>query len=180
MDQGNRPAGKLSICVGQIRDRPDRQAVPLSSRGVSLSKSKIVQSRVWAAIVTGGGAFILLLLLMMPGDLASAIGIFVAAALGVALFAAWLMRRGTPPRSAWGAGCFINGLLSTAVAAGFRTQNDFWAGGSQYAEDLNRAIGPLTHFAWEMAARVGLVALVLAVVLFALSYWLLGPPHRKA
>jgi hypothetical protein len=46
--------------------------------------------------------------------------------------------------------------------------------------DLDRAIGSLNHFVWELAARLGLIAFVLAAVLFAISYWLLGPPHRKA
>ena len=130
--------------------------------------------------MTGGVAFVLLLLLLMPGDLASTIGIFAAAVLGAALLLVWLIRRGMPPRSTWGAGCFINGLLSTTVAIGFHVQDNLWTGRSGYTEDLDRAIGPLTHFVWALAARVGLVALVLAAVLFALSYWLLGPPHRKA
>lgn len=145
-----------------------------------MSNSGAAQTRVWAAIVTGGGAFVLLLLLLMPGDFVSAGGIFAAAVLGAAVFAAWLTRRGTQPRNAWGAACFINGLLSTALAVGYRVQDDFWAGRSPFAEDLDRAIGPLTNFVWAFAARIGLVALILGAVLFALSYWLLGPPHRKA
>jgi hypothetical protein len=83
-------------------------------------------------------------------------------------------------RSGWGRGCLVNGLLSAAVAAGFGTQDEFWSGRSGYMEDLDQAIGPLNHFVWALAARVGLIALMLAAVLFALSYWLLGPPHRKA
>jgi hypothetical protein len=47
-------------------------------------------------------------------------------------------------------------------------------------EDLDRAMGPLTPFVWALAARLGLIALILAAVLLALGYWLLGPPHRKA
>jgi len=74
----------------------------------------------------------------------------------------------------------MNGLLSTAVAVSFHVQDDLWAGRSQYAEDLDRAIGPLTGFVWVLVARIGLIASVMAAILFALSYWLLGPPHRKA
>jgi hypothetical protein len=145
-----------------------------------LSRSKAVQSRLWAAIVTGCAAFVFLLLLLMPGNLASAVGIATVAVLGGGLIAAWVMRRGTSPRSAWGTGCFINGLLSTAVAVSLCIQDYPWADHSQYTEDLDRAIGPLTHFVWALAARVGLIALILAAILFALSYWLLGPPRRKA
>ncbi len=145
-----------------------------------MSQSGTARSRVWAASVTGGAAFVLLLLLLMPGDLASAIAILAATALGAALLAAWLMRRGSPPRSAWGVGCFINGLLSTAVAVGARVQNDLWMSQSHYAEDLDRAFGSVAHFVSALAARVGIIALILAAALFALSYWLLNPPHRKA
>jgi hypothetical protein len=145
-----------------------------------LLRSKAAQSRLWAAVVTGGVAFVLLWLLLVPGDFASAIGMVAIAMLGGGLVAAWVMRRGSSPRSAWGAGCFINGLLSTTVAVGSRVQDDLWAGRSQYSEDLDRAIGPLTHFVWVLTARIGIIALMLAVVLFTLSYWLLGPPHRKA
>lgn len=136
------------------------------------------RSRTWAAIVTGATACVLLLLLLMPGRLVSALEIFVVAVLAPALLAAWLTRRGGPPRSAWGACCLIDALLSTGVA--LRAQDEFWSGRSQYAEDLDRAIGPLTSYAGAFVARVGLITLILAAVLFALGYWLLGPPHRKA
>jgi len=152
----------------------------MPQRGVPLLRSGAVQSRLWAVIVTGGGAFALLWLLLVPGDFASAIGIFAVAALGAVLLAAWIMRRGSSPRDAWGTGCFVTGLLSTAVALGARVRDDLWTGRSLYGEDLDRAIGPLTHFLWALAARVGLIALVMAIILFAVSYWLIGPPHRKA
>ncbi len=145
-----------------------------------LLKLGAVQSRLWAAVVTGGVAFVLLSLLLVPGDVVSAAGVFAAAALGAGLLVVWMVRRKTPPRSVWGAGCFINGLLSTAVAVSFHVQDDLWAGRSRYAENLDRAIGPLTGFVWALAARIGLIALIIAIILFALSYWLLGPPRRKA
>ena len=144
------------------------------------TKRGAVQSRLWAAGVTGGVAFALLLLLLVPGDLASAIGMVIAALLAAALLAAWIIRRGGTPRSAWGIGCFIDGLLSAAAAIDFRVQDDLWLGRSHYAENVEHAIGPLAHFGWALAGRLGVVALVLAAVLLALSFWLLGPPHRKA
>ncbi|MGC2413190.1 MAG: hypothetical protein WA459_10910 [Stellaceae bacterium] len=131
------------------------------------------------AAVMGSIAFALALLLIAAAGLPLTAG-SVAALVGAGLFAAWLTRRQASARSGWGRGCLVNGLLSAAVAIGFRAQDDLWAGRPQYTEDLDRAIGPLTHFVWALAARIGLIALILATVLFALSFWLLGPPHRKA
>lgn len=49
-----------------------------------------------------------------------------------------------------------------------------------YPDDLDKAIGPLTNFLWAFAARIGIVAFVLAAILFAISYWLFRPPRREA
>ena len=137
-------------------------------------------SRVVIAALTGTITFVLVLLLSVAAGLPLTAGLSVVALTGAALTPVWAARGAASLRSAWGRGCLVNGLLSAAVAVGFRVQDDFGAGRSQYAEDLDRAIGPLTHFVWELAARIGLVALILATVLVALGYWLLGPPHRKA
>jgi hypothetical protein len=145
-----------------------------------LSDLNVAQSRLWPAIAAGVTAFILLFLLLIPGNFAPGVGIFAIAILGAVLLGIWLVRRSTSPKSAWGAGCFVNGLLSTAVAVGARVQDDFWEGRSQYAGNLDRAIGPLTHFVWVWAARISLIALILAMGLFAISYWLMSPSHRKA
>ena len=136
--------------------------------------------RIVVASVMGATAFALAVLLVAAAGLPIAVAPVVAALAGAALLAVWLARRKASLRSAWSRGCLVNSLLSAGVAFGFRVQDDLWVGRSQYAEDLDRAIGPLTHFIWALAARAGLIALILAAVLFALSYWLLGPPHRKA
>jgi hypothetical protein len=128
----------------------------------------------------GSIAFALLLLLAAPINSPVAAGIFMLPLVGAGLLAVWVARRTASVRAAWGDGCFVNGLLSTAVALSFRVQDEPWSGRLQYPDDLDRAIGSLTHFVWALAARVGLATLVLAAVLFALSYWLLGPPHGKA
>ena len=47
-------------------------------------------------------------------------------------------------------------------------------------QEIDRAMGPLNDFVWALAARGGLAFLILAAFLFALTYWLLGPPRRKA
>jgi hypothetical protein len=139
-----------------------------------------IGARIVVTIVTGSIAFSLTLLLLTTAGLPVTIGTLAAALAGGGLIAAWLMQRAMSLRYTWGRSCLANGLLSAAVSVGFRVQDDLWVGRSQYVEDVDRAIGPLTHFVWALAARIGLVALILAMVLFALSYWLLGPPHRKA
>ncbi len=152
----------------------------LLKKGPAMSTSGAVGGHVSVAVVIGSSAFALTLLLAAAAGLAISAGLLLAASAGAALIAVWLARQTKSVRSAWGRGCLVNGLLSAAVAVGFRVQDDSWAGPSRYLEDLDRAIGPLTPFLWALAARIGLIALVLATILFALSYWLLGPPHRKA
>ncbi len=136
--------------------------------------------RLVAAAVMGCLAFGLVLLLAAAAGIPVTAVLIVAGLAGAGLIALWLERRAASVRSAWGHGCLFNGLLSAAVAVSLQVQDEPWLGGSSFAQDLDRAIGPLTHFVWALAARAGLVALILAAVLVALSYWLLGPPHRKA
>jgi hypothetical protein len=76
--------------------------------------------------------------------------------------------------------CFIAGFSSAAVTAGSRVQQEPWSGGRGYMDDIDRAIGPLDNFLWALAARGALTVAVIAVLLFALTYWLFGPPRHKA
>jgi hypothetical protein len=129
----------------------------------------------------GGVAFVLILALGARATSSIVAGPLTLALAGAGLLALWVGRRAASSvKTAWGGGCFANGLLSSAVAVGFGVQDELWSGRSPYPVDLDRAIGSLNHFVWELAARLGLIAFVLAAVLFAISYWLLGPPHRKA
>ena len=137
------------------------------------------RGRIVVAVVMGGTAFVLAVLLITAAGLPVAVATVVAALLSAGLLAAWLAKQKSSARSAWARGCLANGLLSAVVAFSFRTQDDLWVGRSQYTENLDRAIGPLTHFIMGLAARVGLVALILAAILFVLSYWLVRPPHHK-
>lgn len=145
-----------------------------------MSKSGARENRTLIAIAMGGFAVALLALLLGPAGAAGNPGLFVFALAGAALVAGWLAWRATSARSAWGAGCLANGVVSLGVALGFRVQDELWSGRSSSVEDIDRAIGPLTHVVWALAARVGLIALAAAAILFAISYWLLRPPHRKA
>ena len=132
------------------------------------------------ALVMGGLALVLLVLLLMltaaPVDAVRLGSALVAAG----VFSVWVARRTGSARAAWGTGCFANGVLSIGVAVGLQAQNGGLSGRSVYMDDIGRAIGPLTHLVWAFAARLGVIALLLATVLFVLSYWFLGPPHRKA
>jgi hypothetical protein len=139
-----------------------------------MSKPQAVSRRIPAAVAMGALAGALSALFLVPAGLAA------LALLGGAVLAVWLAARANSARSAWGSGCLINGLLSMGVAVGFRAQDDFASGRAAYSDDLDRAIGPLGHFVWALAGRAGLIAALLAAALFALSLWLLGPPHRRA
>jgi hypothetical protein len=145
-----------------------------------VSKSGTTEGRTLIAILTGGLAFALLSVLLVRVDFSVGANRFILASLGAGLLAFWAARQANSARSAWGGGFLVNGLLSMGVALSHRVQGDLWAGRSSYMEDIDRAMGPLTHFVWALAARLGLIALILAAALFALSFWLLGPPHRKA
>jgi hypothetical protein len=83
-------------------------------------------------------------------------------------------------RRVGGTGCFTAGFLSAALGIGFETQSEPRPGGAPSPDPVSRAIGPLTHFLWQWAAQIGIAVLVLAAVLFAVSYWLLRPPRRSA
>jgi hypothetical protein len=144
-----------------------------------VSKPEITESRTLVAMLMGGLAFVLMSLLLVGVDFSIGAGLFTLASLGAGLIAFWVTRWANSARAAWGTGCFANGLLSSGVALSLRVQDDPWAGRSSYMDDIDRAIGPLTPFVWALAARLGLIALILAAVLFVLSCWLLGPPHRK-
>jgi len=130
-------------------------------------------------MMTASVAFILVLMLATLANLPQSIALSIAGG-GAALLALWLATRSMSAKLAWGRGFLVNGFLSAAVGVGFQLHSPSWPEESQYQYDLDRAIGPLTKFVWAFAARVGLAALILAAALFALSYWLLSPPHRKA
>ena len=145
-----------------------------------MTKPVTTSGRALVAIIMGSIAFVLIVLLIVAARLPVAAGLLITALAGACLIAVWLAKRAASMRSAWGRGFLVNGLLSAAVAVSFRVQDEPWLGQVQYPNDLDRAIGPLTHFVWALVARAGLAALIVAAVLLGLSYWLLGPPHRKA
>lgn len=133
-----------------------------------------------AALAMGGIAFVLILLLGAHTNSPGIAGPLILASVAAGLVAIWIATRAASVRAAWGRGCFVNGLLSMGVGIGFWIQEEPWSGRPAYPDELYRAIGPLTDFIWPIVAWTGLIAFVLAAALLALSWWLLGPPHRRA
>ena len=95
-----------------------------------------------------------------------------------ALAGIWLAARARSAKSVWARGCLVNGMLSAAVGLGLQVQDQPWSGRPGYPDELDKAIGPLTNLLWAFAERIGIVAFVLAAILFAISYWLFRPPRR--
>jgi len=154
-----------------------KAAAPLLSQRVAMPKRGTPNS---AALATGAIAFVLILLLGVRTNSPGVVGPLILASVPAGLLAIWIATRATSVRAAWGRGCFVNGLLSLAVGIGFWIQEEPGSGRPGYSDDLERAIGPLVDFIWPLVAWAGFAALILAGILLALSWWLLGPPHRHA
>jgi hypothetical protein len=110
------------------------------------------ESRLAAAIVAGcGGSVLLLSLAGGASFLDTTVGL--AVPFIAALVFGSVAARAASARSAWRRSCLVNGLLSGTVGVSFRTQDEPWSGGAGYMQDLDRAIGPLDHVFWALAAR---------------------------
>ena len=87
-------------------------------------------------------------------------------------------------RKAWGRLCLMNGVVSLALA-GVSVENGqpLWPTDPLYERALDQAMQWwVRHVIWTTAAYFA-AALIIAAVLFALSYWLLHSPrvrHRQA
>jgi hypothetical protein len=102
--------------------------------------------------------------------------IFPVAAIATVLIAAL----SSSARAAWGRLCLMNGVVSIA-RAGANVQNGqpLWPEDPVYERALDRAMQRwLRHAIWTTAAYFA-VAMIIAAVLFALSYWLLHSPHVR-
>lgn len=136
------------------------------------------RSRIFALAVTG--ALVVLLLAVFAVSAKPPIRTASLLALVGALVGIWLAARARLAKSVWARGCLVNGVLSAVVGVGLQAQDQPWFGRPVYPDDLDKAIGPLTNLLWAFAARIGIVAFVLAAILFAISYWLFRPPRREA
>ena len=87
----------------------------------------------------------------------------------------------TTALTAWGRMCLINGIMSIALAAASvqgRGQ-PLWLTDPGYERALDQAIQWWLGHLVSTAAAYFAGAIVIAAVLFALSYWLLRSPHRR-
>lgn len=142
----------------------------------SLGSRRVRQNVALAAGTTG---LVLLSFVVFAYFLNPRIGLALALGAGVLVLAVAQWSWGA--RSAWRRASLAGGLFSGAIAAGSRVQDEPWPGGLGYMREIDRAIGgSLNEFLWALAARGALATLVVAGLLFALTYWLLGPPRRKA
>jgi len=102
--------------------------------------------------------------------------IFPAAAIATVLIAAL----SSSARTAWGRLCLMNGVVSIALA-GANVQNGppLWPTDPVYERALDQAMQWwLRHVIWTTAAYFA-AAMIIAAVLFALSYWPLHSPHGR-
>ena len=83
-------------------------------------------------------------------------------------------------RLAWGRLCLMNGVISIALAGiSVGHSQPLWPTDPLYERALDEAVQWwLARAIWTTAAYLA-TALVIAGVLFALSYWLLHAPHRR-
>jgi hypothetical protein len=83
-------------------------------------------------------------------------------------------------RRAWGRLSLMNGVVSIALAgASVRYDQPLWPADPLYERALDQAMQWwFRHVIWTTAAYFA-AAMIIAAVLFALSYWLLHSPHGR-
>ena len=143
-----------------------------------------ILGRVVAGFFMGGLTLALIGLALAIGPMAALL--LVQLILPVAMIATVLaVSLSSTARAAWGRLCLINGIISIALA-GASVQGrgqPLWPTDPDYERALDQSIQCwLGHVISTAAAYFG-GALVVAAVLFALSYWLLRSPdgrHRDA
>jgi hypothetical protein len=144
-----------------------------------VTKPHYARSRTFALAVTGTLIVLLLAVFAASSNVPFATASLTLALLG-SLVGIWLAARAMSARAVWARGCLVSGMLSGVVGIGLQVQDAPWSGRPVYPDDLDKAIGPLTNFLWAFAARIGIAAFVLAMILLAISVWLFKPPRRQA
>jgi len=137
-----------------------------------------VPDRILAGFLMGALTLGLIGLAVAIGSMAAVL--LVQSILSVAMIATVLIvSLSSTTRAAWGRLCLINGIVSIALAAASvegRGQ-PLWPADPGYERALDRAMQWwLGHVISTAAAYFG-GAIVVAAVLFVLSYWLLRSPH---
>ena len=136
-----------------------------------------ILGRVLAGLVMGGLTLGLIGLAVAIGPIAALL--LVQLILPVAMIATVLIvSLASTARAAWGRLCLINGIMSIALAAAsVQGQGQpLWPTDPGYERALDQGIQWWVGHVISTAAAYFGGAVVVAAVLFALSYWLL-PPH---
>jgi len=137
-----------------------------------------ILGRVLAGLVMGGLTLGLIGLAVAIGPIAALL--LVQLILPVAMIATVLIvSLASTARAAWGRLCLINGIMSIALAAAsVQGQGQpLWPTDPGYERALDQGIQWWVGHVISTAAAYFGGAVVVAAMLFALSYWLLRPPH---
>ena len=139
-----------------------------------------VLGRILAGFLMGGLTLALIGLTVTVGRTAAVL--LVQLILPVAMIATVLVvSLSSTARAAWGRLCLINGIVSIALAAASvegRGQ-PLWPADPGYERALDRAMQWWLGHVISTAAAYFSGAVVIAAVLFVLSYWLLRSPHGR-
>jgi hypothetical protein len=156
-----------------------------TSREDSLDSSSL--GRIIAGLVMGGLPLFLLGLtqVLEPMGVAAVVHPWVQAVVPVAAIVTVLIAAlSSIVRTTCGRLCLMNGVVTLALAgASVENGQPRWPTDPVYERALDQAMqGWLRHIFWTTAAYSAAV-LIMAAILFALSYWLLHSPrvrHRQA
>jgi hypothetical protein len=139
--------------------------------------------RVIAGLAMGTPAAILILLLapIVPGNRSIVASLVFLVLIATTAAVVLTVVRSTSLQVAWRRLCLAGGAMSVALGVmslGLRGQPE-WPFEGGYEREIARSIGsmPPADVLWFYATYLGIGAVILGIVLIAVSYWLF-PPHR--
>jgi hypothetical protein len=168
------------LSVAQEKILADEVGTPVEPHPMKNLINRSVPGRVLAGVVMSG----LTIALIVAGVGFKAIDprLLLKLMLPVALIAIVLVTVYSPSaRAAWGRRCLIDGIVSFALAvASVQVRGQpLWPTDPRYEHALDQGIRWwLKHEIWT-AATYFVGTIIVAGVLFALSYWLLRSPHVR-
>ena len=139
--------------------------------------------RIFAGLVMGGLTFALVALTAVFGPIGAADLVHPMLKLTIPAAAIATVVIASLPssvRTAWGRLCLMNGVVSLSLA-GVSVENGqpLWSKDPLYEHALDQAMQWwVRNVIWTTAVYFA-AAMIIAAVLFTLSYWLLHSPHRR-
>jgi hypothetical protein len=174
----SRTAGEVSVAPEKIL--ADDVSTPVEPHAVRNPSDRSLSDRVRAGLVMSGLTLALMAMGLgyEPADHRLPAELMLPAALIATIVVAVFS---SSARAAWGRLCLINGMVSVALgAASVQVRGQpLWPTdpGYEYALDQGTRWW-LKHEIWTGATYFG-GTIIVAAVLFALSYWLLRSPHAR-